>query len=121
MSKTAEIGAAGERAAVEWLRAHRFVIMDTNWRMGRYELDIVAARGDIVHFVEVKLRKVGSLTSPEEAMTPTKNRALVKAANLYIELNGVTLDCQIDLIAMDYTPQGEMAIRYIPNAVTLAW
>ena len=57
MSRTGELGAAGEELAVAWLRAHGFIIMDRNWRMGRYELDIVAARGDRVHFVEVKLRR----------------------------------------------------------------
>lgn len=121
MSKTGDIGAAGERAAVEWLRVHRFIIMDTNWRMGRYEIDIVAARGDKVHFVEVKLRKSGGLSTPEQAMTPTKCRALLRAANLYIEQNGVKSECQIDLVAIDYTDAGSIEIRYIPNAVNIRW
>ena len=102
MSRTGELGAAGEELAVAWLRAHGFIIMDRNWRMGRYELDIVAARGDRVHFVEVKLRREGGLTRPEEAMTPAKGRALLRAANCYIETCGVMLDCQIDLIAVEY-------------------
>ena len=88
MSRTGELGAAGEELAVAWLRAHGFIIMDRNWRMGRYELDIVAARGDRVHFVEVKLRREGGLTRPEEAMTPAKGRALLRAANCYIETCG---------------------------------
>lgn len=121
MSRTSDIGTAGERAAVEWLRAHRFVIMDTNWRIGRYEIDIVAARGDRVHFVEVKLRKSGGLSTPEEAMTPVKCRALLRAANYYIEQHGITSDCQIDLVAMDYTDNGAITIRYIPNAVNMRW
>ncbi len=77
MSMTGELGAAGEELAVGWLRAHGFLIMDRNWRMGRYELDIVAARGERVHFVEVKLRRAGGLTQPEEAMTAAKGRALL--------------------------------------------
>lgn len=121
MSKTSDIGAAGERAAVEWLRVHRFIIMDTNWRLGRYEIDIVASRGDRVHFVEVKLRKAGGLTTPEEAMTPVKCKALLRAANLYIEQYNVTLDCQIDLVAIDYTDDGRISVRYVPDAVNPKW
>ena len=145
MSRTGELGAAGEELAVAWLRAHGFIIMDRNWRMGRYELDIVAARGDRVHFVEVKLRREriaisgvgyagfvadsigdiqhrdGGLTRPEEAMTPAKGRALLRAANCYIETCGVMLDCQIDLIAVEYAPDGSTEVRYVPDAVTLRW
>lgn len=121
MTKAGELGAAGERVAVEWLRAHGFIIMDRNWRNGRYELDIVACRGDMIHFVEVKLRRQGGLTTPEEAMTPAKERALLRAANTYIELHGITLDCRIDLIAVDYTPEGATTVRYVPNAVTVRW
>ncbi len=121
MGKTVELGAAGERVAVEWLRAAGFVIMDTNWRAGRYELDIVANSGDTVHFVEVKLRKAGSLTAPEDAMTPAKCRALLKAANFYIEQHGITSDCRIDMIAVEYDDEGETVVRYIPDAVTPGW
>ena len=121
MSRTGELGAAGEELAVAWLRAHGFIIMDRNWRMGRYELDIVAARGDRVHFVEVKLRREGGLTRPEEAMTPAKGRALLRAANCYIETCGVMLDCQLDLIAVEYAPDGSTEVRYVPDAVTLRW
>lgn len=95
--------------------------MDRNWRNGRYELDLVASRGDRVHFVEVKLRRQGGLTTPEDAMTPAKERALLRAANSYIELHEVKLDCQIDLIAVDYTTEGFATVRYIPDAVTLGW
>lgn len=121
MSRNAELGAAGERTALEWLRAHKFVVMDTNWRMGHYELDIVASRGDRIHFIEVKLRRTGSMESPEAAMTPHKCRSLLKAANLYIELHAITYDCQIDLVAIDYSPDGTFSLRYIPQAVNIKW
>ena len=121
MTRTGELGAAGEELAAAWPRAHGFLIMDRNWRMGRYELDIVAARGDRVHFIEVKLRREGGLTLPEEAVTPLKCRALVRAANCYIETFGVTLDCQIDLIAVEYAPDGRTKVRYIPDAVAPKW
>ena len=117
----ARLGAEGERAATEWLRAHGFLIMDRNWRMGRYELDIVASHGDTIHFVEVKLRRAGGVTAPEEAMTAAKERALLHAANAYIEAFGITLDCQIDLIAIDYAPDDSYSLRYIPNAAALRW
>lgn len=121
MTKAGELGAAGERVAERWLRDHGFIIMERNWRNGRYELDIVATRGERVHFVEVKLRRQGGLTAPEEAMTASKQRALLRAANSYIEMHAVTLDCQIDLVAVDYSAEGFASVRYIPDAVTVRW
>lgn len=121
MSFTLEIGAKAERAAVEWLRREGFLIMDTNWRSGRYEIDIVAQRGDTVHFVEVKCRRAGSLTTPEEAVTPSKARSLVRAANDYIAAHAIDTDCSIDLIAADMMPDGGFEIRYIPGAVQPRW
>ncbi len=121
MNTAAELGAEGERAAVKWLREHGFLIVDTNWRAGRYELDIVAERGERLHFVEVKLRRAGGLTVPEEAMTRTKSAALIRAANAYIEQHAVEAECQIDLIAVDRTDDGETALRYIPEAVEMRW
>lgn len=116
MSITQEIGRAGEQAAAEWLHRNGFELLHRNWRQGRYELDIVARRAGIVHFIEVKARREGSLTSPEQAITPAKARALFQAAQAYIAHNGVDLETQFDLIAV----QGE-EIRYIPGAMAPSW
>ena len=99
MSDTRLRGAEGEEAAVAWLRTNGFLIVDRNWRMGRYELDIVASRHDRIHFVEVKLRGAGGLTSPEEALTPAKRRALRAA---------------IMLIACAVGPQSPLAHHGVP-------
>ncbi len=121
MTENARRGAIGEEAAVEWLRSNGFMIVDRNWRSGRYELDVVAKCGDTLHFVEVKLRSADGLTAPEDAMTSAKSRTLLRAANLYINEFGVKCDCQIDFIAVDYADGEICGIRYIPNAVNPRW
>lgn len=121
MGLTIERGAEAERAAVDWLRREGFLIMDTNWRSGRYELDIVAQKGDTVHFIEVKCRKSGGLSSPEEALTAHKARSLLTAANHYIAQHAIVSDCSIDLVAADLMPDGSIEIRYIPEAVQPHW
>ena len=75
-----EAGLRGEQAAAEWLIANGFELLHRNWRSGRYELDIVALREGVLHVVEVKCRRSGALSPPEEAMTPRKFAALMRAA-----------------------------------------
>ena len=116
-----QTGVWGEDLAVEWLTAHGFDLLHRNWRSGRYELDIVARREGMLHVVEVKSRRAGGLTRPEEAMTRSKFRSLCTAARSYIAQYGIDADTQFDLIAVEFSPGGDAQVRYIPNVMTPRW
>src|SRR5665213_890139 len=49
-----EVGALGEKVAAEYLRRHGFSIRDRNVARKTGELDIIAEKGNTLHFVEVK-------------------------------------------------------------------
>lgn len=121
MSFTRERGDLGERVAADWLRRNGFLIMERNWRYGRYEIDIIASRWDTVHFVEVKTRHAGSLTTPEDAITEGKARALRKAASAYLAARRLARELQFDLIAVEIMPDGAYDIRYVENAMQYGW
>ena len=120
MESTISTGRRGERAAEAYLCRAGFSVVARNWRAGRYELDLVAHKGETLHFVEVKSRKAGSLTTPEEAMTQKKFDALCMAAQAYLAENPWDGELQFDLAAVEITP-AECRVRYIPNAVTARW
>ncbi len=121
MTLARERGDLGERVAADWLRRNGFMIMERNWRYGRYEIDIIASRWDTVHFVEVKTRHTGSLTMPEDAITDDKARALRKAASAYLASRRLTRELQFDLIAVEISPDGTPDVRYIENAMQYGW
>ena len=111
MTAAAETGRAGERAATEYLRRAGYEICALNWRQGRYELDIVACREGVLHFVEVKTRRSGSLTPPEAAATQRKFRALSRAAACYLRTVGWEGEVQFDLAAAEAAADGSVRLR----------
>ena len=121
VGQTQIIGAAGEKAAEDWLENEGFEIVARNWRSGRYELDIVARRGNTINFVEVKSRVAEGWTSPEDAMTPAKRRSFRTAVQAWLAQNPTDLEPQLDLVAVDTSPDGIVEVRYIPEAVISRW
>ena len=121
MTTTAETGQAGERAATEHLRREGYDIRALNWRQGRYELDIVALKEGVLHFVEVKTRRAGSLTPPEAAATQRKFRALSRAAECYLRTTGWEGEVQFDLAAAEAFPDGTIRVELIENARAYNW
>ncbi len=122
MANTLRIGAEGEKAALEWLRQNGYLIAERNWRSAPHELDIVATTSDgHYHFVEVKTRHAGGLTTPRDAMTRKKIGSLVKAANHYIASNSITAECWIDFIGVTAHDDGTMDVEFIPDVANQHW
>ncbi len=118
---TSETGHAGESAAAEYLRAKGYAILAQNWRQGHDELDLVASDGEILHIVEVKTRRAGSLTPPEAAATRRKFRALTRAAACYIRTTGWTGEVQFDVAAVVISDNGTPRVELIENALEYNW
>lgn len=118
---TAETGRTGECAAAEYLQREGYELLARNWREGRYELDAVAVRNGVLHFVEVKTRRIDGLTPPEAAMTAGKCRALHRAADAYLARSGWQGEVQFDLAAVDIRPDGTADVRFIEEAVEYGW
>lgn len=114
-------GDRGEGIAVEYLRRQGFMICARNWRCGRYEIDIVAEKEGVTHFVEVKTRAAGALVPPEKAVTPTKVGALRRAAEAYLAMTRTAGEVEFDLVAVDIFPDGSHEVRYVTNVAEKGW
>lgn len=107
-----ERGAAGEAFTVDWLRANGFIIHERNWRYNHYEVDIIATRRGVMHFVEVKTRALGSIESAFEALTTTKRTALLHAMRAYTRRTRWASDVQVDLAAVEACMDGSFVMHY---------
>ena len=79
-----KVGTDGEMFACNYLQQNGYKILHRNWRFNHKELDIEATEGDILAFVEVKTRSTDKWENPRDAITDTKIRFLVEAAEAYI-------------------------------------
>ena len=81
------VGRRGEDAAIEYLKAQNYVILDRNFTCHFGEIDIVAWDGEYVVFVEVKARKDDSFGLPREAVDWRKQKTIVKCAEYWLYKN----------------------------------
>lgn len=77
------LGLEGENAAIEFLTAAGWTIEAHRFRMGRHELDLVARRGSLVAFVEVKTRRGDGYGAGREAIGWRKRQALGRVADAW--------------------------------------
>ena len=98
MSKKGEIGKMGETVACTCLIKCGYRILHTNWRFGRYELDIVATNGEELVVIEVKTRAADYLVAPEESVNMAKIRRIVAAADAYVQKYDLMWPVRFDVI-----------------------
>ena len=83
MAKHIEIGANGEALAASWLQKKGYGIIHQNWRYRHLEIDIIALRGNTLHFIEVKTRTNIQFGYPEQFIKKQKMRFLKNATAMY--------------------------------------
>jgi putative endonuclease len=77
-------GEAAEERARLHLERSGFTIVERNFRTRGGEIDIVARKGDVLVFVEVRSLESAGFGTPEESVTPAKRRRIVAAARRYL-------------------------------------
>lgn len=93
-------GKKGEDLAVAYLQQKGFIILERNWRFSHAEIDIIAAKNAVLHFVEVKTRKSLKYGAPEESVSVKKMNQLKKGAEEYQFRNNEWKEVQFDVLAI---------------------
>ena len=83
-----------------WLIKNDYTIIETNWRYGKWEIDIIAMKEDKLHFVEVKTRRNSHFGFPEDLVDKTKLRYFISAGTAYIRRNKGYRWIRFDILAI---------------------
>jgi putative endonuclease len=113
------VAESGEAAAGRFLEERGYTILAQNWRTPGGEIDLVAERGGVLVFVEVKARTSHRFGTPEEAITPAKRRTLIRTAQAFLR-SRASDDAQwrIDVVALDLDSDGKVVrLEHYEDAV----
>lgn len=112
-----KVGAWGEDMAAAFLVRQGFTIIERNWRTRWGEIDIIASRGQHLHFVEVKTRLGLGHGQPEEAVHYYKISRLLQAAKLFLAWRQPPFDdFQFDSVGVVVNKQRQtVRLKYCAN------
>jgi len=111
-----ELGRAGEDAAARALRRVGLRVVERNYRCAAGEIDLVARKGDLVVFCEVKARRSSAWGDPREAVSyPQQVRLRRLAAAWLSHRRPGPVEVRFDVCSV-IVRAGRTEVRHIPDA-----
>jgi putative endonuclease len=108
VARATDAGNAGESFVAGRLERAGYRVVERNWRIRGGEVDIVALDGEILVFVEVKVRTGERLGVAEDTLDARKLGRLMRAANMYVEVHPEHIDrvWRVDFVAITLSKNG---------------
>jgi putative endonuclease len=115
LSKHLITGKKGEALAIAYLQAKGFTVLHQNWRYSRYEVDIIAEKEGVLHFVEVKTRRSTQFGTPEESVDEKKILNLMNASEAFQDQHPEWKRVQYDVVSILILPNGQIEYYFIED------
>ena len=116
----AEVGRRGEAVAARFYQKQGCLLVDHNYSLLVGEIDLILREPDgTLVFCEVKTRQPDSLTTPAEAVTPAKQRRILRTAQLYLQhTNQSDQPMRFDVAEVTPLDSGRWMVHIIKGAFT---
>ena len=115
MARHNDVGKQGEALAAAYLTKQGYTILHCNWRYKNYELDIIAQKENVLHFVEVKSRSTKTFGLPEDGVTKKKFQRLLQAADEFLFQHLQYRHVQYDILAITTSKENPPAYFLIED------
>ncbi|SIS91997.1 putative endonuclease [Chryseobacterium ureilyticum] len=116
MANHNDFGKIAEDLAANYLQKNGYKVLSRNFRFQKAEVDIIAEKDDFIIIVEVKARSTDIFMLPQEAVTKTKIKSIVSAANYYLEEFNRQNEVRFDIISVLPDEQKNLMIDHIIDA-----
>lgn len=104
MAKHIKTGKKGEELAQNYFRERDYFIHELNWRYRHWEVDIIASKNNVLHFIEIKTKSSNSHGFPEDEVSFKKIKNLISAAEIYLFRYPQWKRIQFDILSVTLTP-----------------
>ncbi len=112
-----ELGLQGERLAETFLRKRGLKTLERRFSTPVGEIDLIMRAAETVVFVEVKTLRDRTFKDPQDQVTRSKQRKLLKAANWFLNRKRwMDKPCRFDVVAVVLPKAGEPEIEHFPDA-----
>jgi putative endonuclease len=101
--ETKALGRKGERRAAWFYRLRGFAIVARNVHIRGGEIDLIARRGRLLVFVEVKTRQSLAAGEGFDAVTSAKKLQIVRLADAYLAINRHHGEVRFDVVSLYWT------------------
>jgi putative endonuclease len=116
MNARQALGRLGEDEAARLYRRAGFTIVERNYRCKLGEMDVVARRGNLLVFCEVKARRTDYFGIPAEAVNHAKQARLRRlAAEWMRERRPGRVEVRFDVVSVIVGPHGT-EVTHLPDA-----
>ncbi len=100
MAQHNRTGNSGEALAISYFTEKGYAILHQNWRHSHWEVDIIAEKDGILHFIEVKTRLTKKFGYPEDNVSIKKIQYLINAAEEYLYQHPEWQRIQFDILSI---------------------
>lgn len=105
-------GELGEEYAAGFLTSKGYEILERNWRIGQYEIDLIVRKDGILIFVEVKTRSYDRSGGPEGAMTLQQWDRIAHAGGMYMREIDYDWEVRFDIVSVRLFRDGHYEIKH---------
>lgn len=111
------LGRTGEDLACDLYERIGFRVVDRNWRCVTGEIDVVARKGSLLVFCEVKTRSGDRFGIPAEAVSFVKQQRLRRLAAAWMSAHRPgRVDIRFDVVSVIVRQAAEAEVVHLPDA-----
>lgn len=120
MSDLLGLGKRGEALAWNFLRKQGYSLLEKNYRTPFGEVDLIARKGKVLVFIEVKTRRDHRFGAPAEAVDWRKRQKLIQVAQNFLQEKGLENQAaRFDILSIMWDGIQEPRFELTPDAFSL--
>lgn len=113
-------GKKGEEIVADFLAKNGFIIYKRNYHSKYGEIDVIAEKGNLLLFVEVKTRSENPLVSAKEAVDINKQQRIKATAKDFLRKTHKEYMCRFDVAEVSVSI-GDKGFKYKLNYISDAF